>query len=129
MSNELSALLEMGPSPAPQMPAPDSRTPDGPRAAYTKRYANLLTVSEALKLYGGVLKVLAYVLGVVSLFGGFSAADRLSGGAAFMIFVVGIVFAIGLHVTGTLIAAIGESMLALADIGTHTGLVADRTGV
>jgi hypothetical protein len=93
------------------------RAPDVPVGGGGRdRYKNLLAVSESLRTYGGLLKVLAGVVVVGSLLAGWSA-----GGAwVAALFIGGVGFGLVLYATGLLIAAMGEGLLALADIATNT---------
>lgn len=89
-----------------------------------KRYANLLDVSGSLRAYGALLKVLGWVVASLGLLGGFVAADKLGGAGALIVVLFTFVTGVILHVAGTFIAAMGESLLALADIATNTGKMA-----
>ncbi len=118
-----SVVSEVKAEPGPVASAPSGAT-SASATAPPKRYTNLLDVSGSLRAYGGFLKVLGWLVGVVGVLGGLTAMEKV-GGYALVIAVLGIVGGITLHATGTVIAAIGESLLALADIATNTGKMAE----
>ena len=80
------------------------------------RYANLLTVSNSMRGYGGLLKILGILTAVLGVFGGLNIGG-VSGVACALL---GGVAGISIHCAGVLVAAFGESMLALADIAQNT---------
>jgi hypothetical protein len=87
------------------------------------RYANLFAVSSSLRAYGATLKVLGIIVAIMAALGGFYAGVPW----LFACIIVGVVVGIGLHVTGTFIAAAGEGLLAVADIALNTRPT-ERTG-
>ncbi|MFI5302065.1 MAG: hypothetical protein ACHREM_28575 [Polyangiales bacterium] len=92
-------------------------------AALSARYANLLVVSSSLSGYGQVVKVIGLVVGILGIVGAISASDLAPFYKPMAVAsgVFAVVFGVVLHVLGTFISAIGESLLALADIPTNTG--------
>lgn len=84
------------------------------------RYANLHSVSESLRSYGTFLKFLGVLAGVGGVIGGYMASGKLGVLALGLVMAIGIVAGVALHATGTFIAAMGEGLLALADIATNT---------
>jgi hypothetical protein len=80
------------------------------------RYANLFAVSSSLRTYGATLKVLGIIVALMATLGGVYTGMP----SFFVCIIVGVVVGIGLHVTGTFIAAAGEGLLAVADIALNT---------
>jgi hypothetical protein len=99
--------------PPPPLPAPEIAT----GAVEASRYKNLHAVSGMLRSYGEALKLIAWLLGGLGLLGALFADGAL---AKIMALTAGLLVGLSLHVTGTFIAAMGEGLLALADIALNT---------
>jgi hypothetical protein len=84
-----------------------------------RRYDNLVNVSGALQSYGMAVKYLAAVALVVGVIGGFAGSNNT--GFAVAIVFAAVLAAVSLYAAGLMIAAMGEGLLALADIATNTG--------
>jgi hypothetical protein len=82
------------------------------------RYDNLLSVSSGLQTQGGVLKVIGLIPVIAAFVGAYLMRD--SPGFAAVAFVVGLALGVGLYALGTLVAAMGEGLMALADIAVNT---------
>lgn len=102
------------------LPAPGSFL----RAALEARYSNLASVASSLSLYGGILKVLAFLLiggGVLGVAVGVTSGAWIAA-VSILVFIIGI----GIWALGLLIAALGEGLLALKDIAVSTRLTSEK---
>jgi len=117
------SLDEMSDQPVERKPkkliASEKHGAPGPGAAESgaARYKNLHTVSGSLRAYGGIVKGVGIVLGIAGVGGGFTIHQTAIG---LVVIGAGIFLGVFLHATGTVIAAMGEGLLALADIATNT---------
>lgn len=95
------------------------------RSLTEARYRNLAGVGDGLSTWGGILKVLGFVIfgaGVLGIVVGLGTTGWIVGVGAFGL-LVGIIVA----VLGMLVAAVGEALLAIRDIAVNTRIVADLT--
>ena len=86
-------------------------------------YGNLTGVAGALRLYGRALKIVAIAVAVLGV--GYRIYDGDFGANIFV--ALGLVSGLFLHAAGTMVAAFGEALLALADIATQTATTAQAT--
>jgi hypothetical protein len=111
MSGKLDDLLEVSKQVGTAAPVPV--------AATARRYENLLAVSGSISAYGRAIKILGLVMGAGGLIGGVVGLAS-SNAWGFGLAILGVFLGLVLHASGTVIAAMGEGLLALADIATNT---------
>jgi len=107
------------PSAGPTNPAETVPSKHTPEASYT----NLTAAGTGTVGYGTGLKGLGWLVGVVGIF---VVIGKVADGAMFAAAGGTLILAgIGFHIVGTLVAAVGEAMLALRDVAVNTRLSAD----
>lgn len=113
----VSSPFGSGPSAAPRVSHLRSLT--------EARYKNLAGVGDGLSTWGGILKVLGFVIfgaGVLGIVVGLGTTGWIVGVGA-----LGLLVGIIVAVLGMLVAAVGEALLAIRDIAVNTRIVADFT--
>ena len=85
----------------------------------SKRYPNLVSVGAMQASYGNFVKAIGILVGITGVIAAL-VISRNSLELAFVVLVVALLLALGIHALGTFLAAIGEAMLALADIATNS---------
>lgn len=84
------------------------------------RYGNLLAVSSSIRSYGSAIKIFGFLIGAGAVVSWVAAGSNTSSLAGVGI---GLLIAFAVHSWGMLVCALGEGLLALADIAMNT---ADR---
>jgi len=80
------------------------------------RYDNLLAVSAGLQTQGSILKI----VGMITFGGGGIAGYWWGLPFGVGIVALGVIMGVGMYVMGTMVAAMGEGLLALSDIAVNT---------
>jgi hypothetical protein len=98
--------------------------------AIVSRYRDGYRVGAAAIGFGTVINAIGWILGLLSIAGGLIAASQMSGNAAFLCFIYGVIVGVFQIVVfmffGVLVSAIGQILRSTLDTAVHTSPFLDE---